>query len=270
MTWRPINPAHAIERVRLIVQYKQELSEKLIGQIVSKIDAIKGDARLEGPTPLPGVKLNFTVTPNGEQQFSAPQLPSKAWSYVRYSTARQPLEIFNIQGSQLIYETGEYRRWHVFVQRLNKVVSPSLELAENSLDTDLIALEYYDRFFFDGEVRDASPTGLVAAICGALPPDAVDNAKLWHLHRGWFESCDLGDVLINQNCDALDAIPPGKETEVRTLGILTRAEFRHANYPVSKFDSGALIEKLHEVTNSTFMNVLNPEILPMIGVGPNS
>lgn len=265
MTWRPINPNHAIERVRFVVQYKQDLSEKIINQIVSLVDKLKAETRLEGPTALTGVKVDFRVLANGEQQILPTQSAGNGWSFVRFSATRNPIEAFNVQGNQLVYETTEYRRWSTFKQRFSKVVLPSVNVTSQALDMDVASLEYHDRFYFDGPIEKANPTALVARVAPLLEAEVIDNGKLWHLHRGWFERFEGGDVLVNQNLDAIDVILSGGDAPSRSVGMLTRAEFRSANYPVNSLETETLLDQLHTITKIKFITLVNKEILPAIG-----
>lgn len=266
MPWRPVNPTHAIERVRFLVQFRQPISEKLNEQLKRAAGRHSNETRMVGPAPMQSVRFGIQVLPDGQQQVLSPVTEGHGWQYVRSSSVNQPLEVLGVQGNQIVYETTEYRRWNTFVQRFSKVAAEAIEVANQSLDTEIVALEYFDRFYFEGDREDADPRLLLSDIEKFLKPDAASGRTMWHLHRGWFEKATGGDILINQNFDVTEAIPPGGTSPVRTISIFTKAELRSSNHVVDGVPMADLLNLLHDSTGSYFKSALEPSMLASVGM----
>jgi len=266
MPWQPVTSSHAIERVRFTIKFKQAVPNKLSRQLSSMMGHIRAETRLEGPSSLTSFKLGVQAAADGQQFVTAPEISSNGWQYVRANVQSQPLEAVIMQADQLIYETAEYRRWDTFVQRFRKVVLPLVTSASVTLDTDAISLEYFDRFMFIGPTSSAQPGKLLRNVEHLLHADACSGRTMWHLHRGWFEAKDQGDVLINQNFDAVDGTVAGKPEVVRSIAMLTKAEVRSANFAVEDVPTMILLEVFHSLTKFYFREALQPEYLPMVGI----
>lgn len=267
MSWRPNSSAHAIERVRLVIIFKQPIPAKVSRHTSEMMSKLRADTRLDGPSPRTSFGLNVQVSPGGQQIVTAPHEALQGWQFLRTATTTGfPLEAVVLEQNQIVYETVEYRRWETFLQRYSKVFSPIADYISNALDIDRVALEYFDRFHFEGPSVEASPRTLLSGIDTLIAKEAAAGQKLWHLHRGWFEGSRYGDVLINQNLDAVDAVPQGHTVPVRTIGILTKAEVRSENFRLDDVGRDQILEILHNLTHMYFRSALQEEILPTVGI----
>lgn len=265
MPWRPVNPSHAIERVRFVVQMKQALPDKLIRQAADITKRSQHETRLQGPTPLQGVSINFQIQ-DGRQHFFPAEANQGGAQFTRTASNNLPIEVFAIGGNQIVYETAEYRRWTTFKQRFAKVIQEPIALVMASLDVDFVSLEYFDRFVFDGSAASAKPGLLLADAARLLDDDTLTGRNMWHLHRGWFHRAEHGDVLINQNFDAVDVVQIGSQEPARTISILTKADARSLNFKVEAIEVSELLDFLHVQTNMHFRKALLPDVLNMIGM----
>lgn len=140
-------------------------------------------------------------------------------------------------------------------------------MATSTLDVDQLSLEYFDQFFFAGASIDAKPGDLLVGLNGMLHDDAVSGRTLFHLHRGWYEKGDEGDILVNQNFDASDEMPMGEtKTPKRVVRILTKVDLRAGMYPV---DEGRIMERLdllHDLSKDYFKKAVQPAILQSVGI----
>jgi uncharacterized protein (TIGR04255 family) len=266
MPWRPVNPAHAIERVRFVVQLKQELPDKLIRQISEKTQSEQHETRLQGPTPLQGLKVNFQIV-EGRQHVFTPEANTGGAQFTRTAANNLPIEVFAVGGNQIAYETAEYRRWSTFRQRYMKVVQEPLKLVMQALDVEFVSLEFLDRFVFDGDRSHAEPSSLLQHVGKFLDEDTLSGRNMWHLHRGWFHKAEHGDILINQNFDAVDLVQVGSQEPSRTISVLTKADARALNYQIEAVSIVELLDFLHIRTKMQFMNALLPEMLATVGIG---
>lgn len=267
MTWMPANSAHAIERVRYIAKFRENIPSKLVRQMSDRVAAVQNETRLAGPVPLSGINLAFQVTPDGQPIFGEPSAPQNGWQFSRNSTSAEAIEMIAVAGDQIIYETVDYRRWSTFKQRFEKVVGNILHMATATLDVDTISLEYFDRFNFVGPSHEAAPGKLLVNVEGSLHEDARSGRTLWHIHRGWYEYAEDGSVLVNQNFDASDITPRGgKGDTIRSVAILTKIDLRDKMFPVN---DGPVIERLdfmHRLSKEYFKRALQPHVLHSVGI----
>lgn len=266
MTWRPINPAHAIERVRFVMKFGQSVPAKIARQMSESIAKQSNETRLEGPQEISAVNIGFHVAPDGKPIITTPTAKVPGWQFARLSSNGLPLEIVALEDDKVIYETTSYRRWETFMQRFDRVVAPVVALGVQSLDVDLVSIEYFDRFLFDGPRQKALPADLLVGIDNILHPDAASGRTMWHYHRGWFEQSGVGDVLVNQNIDAVDTAQPETGEPVRTINLLTKAEARSANCNVDGTPIVDLLDSLHEVTKRYFVQAVQPSMLNSVGI----
>lgn len=266
MSWRPVNPSHAIERVRFVVKFRENVPSKLSRQMGDRIAAIRHETRLDGPSPVTAISFGVQII-DGQQLVAPQQSTVQGWQYVRKATNGQSLESVSLQGDQIIYETAEYRRWKTFKQRFEKIVAGLVEVASATLDVENVSLEYVDRFIFDGAPENASPAALLVGIDKYIHPDAASGRTLWHLHHGWFENHGDGDVLINQNFDAQDTVVEERKKSARSILILTRAELRSVNYPaVNEGPLPVHLDLLHDLTKSYFKNSVRADLHSSVGI----
>jgi len=173
MSWTPINPAHAIERVRFIVKFRENVPHASFrGRWGRTIARKRHDIRLEGPIPLNNFNFALKLTDEGQPIVTSPPTSAPGWQFSRSSSAGEPIELAAVTGDQVIYETIEYRKWETFKQRFDKIMTDLIEMAVLTLDVDLISLEYFDRFFYDGPVEDAAPATLLVGLADQLHQDA--------------------------------------------------------------------------------------------------
>ncbi len=267
MTWTPANPAHAIERVRFITKFRANIPTKLLRQMSERVASLQNETRLAGPVPLNGINLAFQVTPDGQPVFAEPTAPQSGWQFSRNSTSTEAIEMIAAAGDQIIYETIDYRRWAVFKQRFEKVAGPILHMATATLDVETVSLEYFDRFTFVGPAEKALPGELLVGVDDNLHEDAKCGRTLWHVHRGWYENSEGGQVLINQNFDANQSISKGgANVLVRSVSMLTKVDLRDGMFPVN---DGAVVDRLdfmHQLSKYYFKSALQPNIRKIVGI----
>lgn len=265
MSWTPINPTHSIERVRVILQYREAVPSKLSRQMSEMVAKIRSELRFDGPTSLSHFSVALQVGPEGQNAFTPVQTDHKGWQFARKSAVGNPLELIAQAGEQIIYETTEYRKWSTFRQRFGKIAADLAALAQLTLDTQLLSLEYFDRFVFSGPKEEATPTTLLAGLEHVLHPDALSGRTLWHLHKGWYEGQSQGDVLVNQNFDASDLVQADGQIS-RAVTTLTKLELRADRFPVEDGDILSQLDFLHELSKSYFVLALRPEMRPAVGI----
>jgi len=250
MTWRPLHSEHAIERVRLIVQFNEQVPAKVVRKMSDALSALRHETRMVGPTPVQGFGFSMVQAEGG--MIPQPQPVTNGWQFTRNATNNAPLEAVFFEGMTLTYETTEYQRWDAFKRRTKKVLDEVLKTACQSVDFQAVSVEYIDRFMYAGNATEARVDDLLRDVGPMLHPNAVSGKHLWHLHRGWFEDFKDGKVLINQNFDAQEGVVAGQKAPTRSLQVLTKAELRADSLDLSIEKYEENLETLHNLTKSYF------------------
>lgn len=261
MNWRPLQAHNAIERVRLSVRFKQPMSERLSKKLSEQIAGLRNETRLVGPEVRAGVQ----IVHDGVGLPKTSEIQS-GWQFVRTSSNGAALEALVCEGDTFLYETSEYQRWEVFRRRFDKAAGGALAIAFETLDIAAVALEYYDRFVYDGPSDTANVEQLLPEMAGRLHANVISGKSLWHYHTGWFEDCDGGQVLINQNYDAQDGRVSGSDENVRSVAMLTRAELQDPHYRVTPETFSGNLELLHTLTKSYFQASISNNLYAAVGL----
>ena len=250
MTWRPLHSQHAIERVRLIVQFNEQVPAKVVRRMSDSLFALRHETRMTGPTPTQGLSFSMVQVEGG--MIPQPQAVTNGWQFTRNASNNAPLEVVVFDGMSVTYETTEYQRWDAFRRRTKKVLDEVLMTACEAVDFQALSIEYVDRFMFAGHATEAKVDDLLTGASPMLHPDAGSGKHLWHLHRGWFEDFNGGKVLINQNFDAQEGIVAGQTAPTRSMQVLTKAELRADSFDLSAEKYEENLETLHDLTKSHF------------------
>lgn len=267
MSWNPIHPHHAIERTRIVVQFKDKLPQKTILKLGEAFDKHRAEF---GFGPRVEVQTHTLVV---GQDVASPQMlaqQARGWQYLREASQGVVLEAIVLDPEGLVYECVEYTRWADFWGRASVMVLPLVDGLSSVTDLRLFSLEYFDRFVFNGAPNQASPVNLITGnLIENLPESAKSGEELWHLHRGWYETSRDIRVLINQNIDANE----GKNASgdiVRAVGVYTKVERRNRSDMVDPSCLGQDIEKMHEISKVVFSSAINDAIKDRIGLDDSS
>ncbi len=266
MSWLPLGPEHAIERVRFEVRFGEALPKKAVEQIGLKHDAKTTETRF-------GVRqeqqiTNLVVGPRGPKVPSGNAGNEVGWLSTRVAgVGNAVVEALTLQNSLLSYESGDYRGWTKALTRFQSVCGDLLDEAGKLVNAASVTLEYTDRFVFQGEVSQARPDGLVdAAILALLPESALSGRELWHVHRGWFETLGDDRCLINQNFDAQQgAINFNKEA--RSIQIFSKCEIRKDGAGIDVPDLVPKFVLLHQRSIGLIASAITDAMRKTIGLG---
>lgn len=254
MTWRPIQPNHAIERVRVVVQFSSQLSNKLIGRIRENADRARDELGFASLTDVVTDSVTLVTGPQGPQLQT---VRSAGWRLANLQGSDTVIEALTIEQNSLVYEVANYNRWADFKTRLNQASSHILEELLPIVDISSIGLEYFDRFIFDGYASEAVVSDLLSTEKLSNLPDAVvNNAELFHIHAGWFEHLAETRCLVNQNIDANDGQISGRD--LRSVAIMTKTEFRDAQSVAEVPAMLDQLEALHSRSKEVFALALSP------------
>lgn len=262
MSWRPIHPEHAIERVRVIAQ----LSESLPGELVFKLAKDNEEKRLKFGFQEQKVRRGQMVSLGPEGiSFSGDSEESFAWDWIRVSPDNSPIEKITVEGEYISYETVEYPGWSEFFLRYHSINKHLLPEAINLLKPASLCLEYIDKVVFDGDPNDAAPTCVSEMISKLIPPVVMEGSFLWHVHRGWYEILNGVPLLINQNLEAHNAKSSG-DREFRILQFLTKVELRFGGNTLNFSNLVSHLEDMHEISKKVFKSSLTDDMAVKVGL----
>ena len=262
MAWLPIHPTHAIERTRIVIQFSQPIPQKMVSRLGEQFDGLRLDfgfgARIE--TQMQSVTMNPAgVEPVFSQRASG-------WQFVREQAPGVILEAMILEPQGFVYETAEYVRWALFWDRLSRMTTEILEQLQKDVGVRSVALEYFDRFYFDGGITDAVPSALVRPeLISALPESACSGRELWHVHRGWFEGEGAQRYLVNQNVDAQQA-KTAEDRDVRSALIYTKVERTADDIEIDLSHLGETLDAMHDVSKRVIQDALIEEMQLRVGL----
>jgi uncharacterized protein (TIGR04255 family) len=261
--WIPVATAHAIERTRIAVAFAPELSSKTVEAAGKAADPAAAELGLFPRAALNAENFAVGIGPDG------PKLTGRkmvAWQITNAAEPGAGTEALQVDQSGIQYETSNYVRWALFMDHFLKLAGKSLDALDAVSDAQVVSLEYFDRFIFEGEMEDGRPGDLLdATLVQILGDPAKSGKELWHLHRGWFGEQDGERFLVNQNLDAVDGQTLDNKP-IRTVQIMTKIERRGADGSISLTNIAPLLEKMHTLSKATLVGVLSAEAQSKIGL----
>lgn len=220
MTWEPFTAEHAIERVRIVIHFAQPIQPKQISTFAALVEEKRAEFEL-GPQTATAANVVEIDASTGDARIT--KQPS-GWSFSRTTSEGATVEALVLNPQFLLYEATSYEGWASFWLRYDLITSELRSRIQSDINVRAIALEYVDRFRFDGEIEKAEPGLLVPNdIVGSLPDSVRSGREAWHVHRGWFEGEEPHRFLVNQNIEA-QTIRSAEGVEVRGVGFLTKVE----------------------------------------------
>lgn len=273
MGWHPVHDMHAIERARISVRLPdgEKFPEKLINKILKELEINKEEMDLNVSEPMKGTGLNISFSPDGQQFVKQEELGGKIFRKTRGDVQ---VEAFVFETGAIVFETVEYGRWNLFFDRFKELTSDILPRILEVVNVAVVSIEYTDRFVFEGEDGNPSPTSVVRDISSLLHEDALSGKSLWHLHKGWLEKLNDIPLLINQNFTAqyvekIDDESAERKEEPKKLSsiqIYTKAEHRLGDNDVSFEWIIEDLEGLHQRANHIFATSLTEDAQSLVNI----
>lgn len=255
MGWKPAHEAHAIERVRLLVEFSSPLSEKQLTKFTLPITQRFRDFGFDQIARAESTIQNIVLAPAG---LASPvqQQNQNGWVMQR-TDKRQVVEEAGFRDGVFGYMSMEYGRWENLASRFWDLFEGPLAQAIESVDISTIKLEYWDKFIFVGNPADANVNNLLNNIDPAIPAVVTNGASLWHSHIGWFESFQNSVVLINRNFDVVDERLSDKTQ--RACNVLTLVEIRQPREVSTVERLKVILEYIHKRSLLLFGSSLTEE-----------
>lgn len=262
MPWQPLHEAHAIERVRLLIGFKEPLPSKVLRNVSEPIAAEPGKYFFDEVARVDSTILELQIGPGGEPK---PQPAGQNGTVFRRHSGPAVVEELALRDSVFGYMTSQYGRWRNFVDRLEGTLVPPAISALQVADASLVKLEYWDTFAFNGDAKKANVAEVLAHVPSGIPEESAAGATTWHNHVGWFEADEGNRLLINQNFDAVDRTHEDGTVE-RVLNVYTLVEERFDHWSLSEENLKELLDKLHQRSIELLGAALKPEFRKEIGL----
>lgn len=262
VTWEPFTAAHAIERVRIVIHFVQAIQPKQVSSFASLVEAKRAELGL-GPQTSTNTSFVEVDASTGEARFS--KQPS-GWSFSKTSSDGAAVEAVLLNPQFLLYEAATYDGWAKFRPRYEAITSELRERIQSEINVRAVALEYLDRFRFEGRLEEAKPDLLVGEqVVGSLPDSARSGRELWHIHRGWFEGKEPHRFLVNQNLDAQSVQDP-EGAEVRSVAMVTKVERQSASGDLDISSLPDDIEVMHTLLKRVVRGTLADDMCKRVGL----
>lgn len=262
MSWKPRHEAHAIERVRVLLAFKDPLTSKLLSSatnvIASKSKELGFDSVLPAESAVAMIKIDITGG-------SPEQDVTKNGTLLQRHVDGRRIEEVGFRDGGFGYLTLTYGRWENLRGRLEEVVYPALQLIQAAAELKTVKLEYWDSFQFEGPPDKADIDGLLDNFQSSLPKEVLSGGSQWHSHIGWFENSDFGPVLINRNFDVADRKSENEE-KVRVLTAYSMVEQRGESGQVPFDQVDTILTQLHDRSLLLFGEALTNEYREQIGI----
>jgi uncharacterized protein (TIGR04255 family) len=260
---RPIGEAHSIDEFLLAVRIVRPVSDSLF----AKCRAHLRDAALKADLPATHLygAVQIPVQPGlPEYEVMVPAPPPSGVAFQRYTKLGTVEEEIRLEPVMISYRTTTYRRWTDVEEFLERILFPVLkEYLVEVPSVSALVLQYIDRFFAN-EPGDQDCSELFLKASPWIVTSLAAKQTLWHSHCGLFEDVKGANRrLINVNVDVSDHRPPGSDTALRSVAILTLCsdQFTDASQLVvpERFPSEARVrfQGLHKRSKELLAEVLS-------------
>lgn len=262
VTWTPVQKRHAIERMRFEVAFTEGLPARAVEAARRAFDQMRSDLRLSEPKVL---DLHQIVLQPGGEPHQSSGTKVAGWQSIKQREGLV-LEAISLTANGLLYESSDYRSWDTASRRFLTVAAKVIAQVSEVVDFRSFSHDYTDRFIFHGAPQSANPGEILQPdLLAPLNEGARSGKFLWHVHRGWFDEMKDRSILMNQNFDAQDGKTP-TGTNVRSVQIFTRAEFRPRSGQFRVDGLEELAHELHILCNDRFYAALTEHARNMIGM----
>jgi uncharacterized protein (TIGR04255 family) len=272
MVWHPAHEDHAIERVALTFQFQELVPQKAWTAILR--NSTTELPNLGFSQSIRGIQIVTQLSqqiPSGKAQPIAgisPLPEAFGRSFQLIANGRVEAEVI-LERNFIAYSSTQYSGWAKYKERCLSLISKSLNEAMITVNIQLVKLEYWDRFVYDGPVGDANYLTLLNANSRYLPSFGPTQGNLWHSHVGFFAPADKAKRLINFNVDVLDLVEPSFRPKVdaalgqpmRSVGLFSMAQdtFDHSAAPETSEQAISTLDDMHTTLKELLGDVITPE-----------
>jgi uncharacterized protein (TIGR04255 family) len=214
--FEPIHDAHAIEQVALAALVSQPLEDAELAAALNTAEQFRSE--LPGTQQLQLQTISFGVLG------IPPRSPGGPFGKLFTSTRRDgSIESeLRVDRNGIAFRTTAYTRWAGIWEQARRYFEALLPLYLARGEIGSIALNYIDKFYWDGKAEDMRPNVLLRPGSPYVCPHVYDATDLWHSHTGVFHRVDETiKRLININLDCNDENKPEQRRTVTITTVLT-------------------------------------------------
>ena len=261
MSWKPRHDTHAVERVRLMLEFNGPLTTKLLQSATKEIVHSAKDLGFDTVQPAQSTIADIQVNPfPGGQSLN----PQENGTVLKRHLDKSLVEEVGFRDGRFGYVTTEYRRWENLLGRLEHVMLPALKMLDDFADLQSVKLEYWDIFTYDGPLNEADAMQVLRPFEAGVPKDVVRGAPQWHSYVGWFEQHENFPLLINRHFDVVDQNV--KSGPVRILAIYSMVELRKNEKGIAIGRLDNILQALHRRALKLFGESLSDQYRKVIGL----
>ncbi|MGH9906867.1 MAG: hypothetical protein ACRD8U_14950, partial [Pyrinomonadaceae bacterium] len=170
-----------------------------------------------------------------------------------------------VERASITYRTTSYSRWDAVWGRARIYFDALLPTYVAQGRVLGISLNYVDKFFWRGEVRECRPSLLLRPTSNYLCPHVYDAEDLWHSHTGAFIRVDDATKrLLNVNVDYLDENQPNGIRRVVVITIVLTDLMNQPGYTAWHLTAenpselfATRMSQLHNFGKEVFGNIIN-------------
>ena len=264
--FEPIHDAHAIEQVALVLQTARPLDDAQIAGASEAAERFKSE--------LPGVaqiqQFSFGFGTIG----ALPRVPVPFAGRVLTKTRPDGVieSELRLERGAITFRTTAYTRWDAIWAQARRYFETLLPFYVPASEIGAVALNYVDKFYWDGDVTEMRPKALLRPGSPYVCPHVYDARDLWHSHMGSFEAIDeVAKRLLNINLDCNDENQPQKRRVVSVTTVLTDMLGQPGYVAPELANSGVEFfceraERLHSGSKSTLAAILDDQMCRRIGL----
>lgn len=281
MPWQPAHEAHAIERVNVTFQFGEAVSSKLWSSMLNRATLdyqkkgfnVTTDGIEFAVSPIaPPQAMGMGASPAGVVPAAGAVLPGPlpiagtTTRTLRRVVGNEVWEEVALSQLRFSYATTRYDRWVPFRQRLYELLEGLLNQALQVVDLNLVKMEYWDRFVFDGAPSVIDYGALFRSNSGLVANFYSGMAELWHSHIGHFVPSPAHTKrLFNLNVDVFDATDQGGLK--RSAAIYSMAQDTISETPPSNASEAVpILDDQHKLLKEAMKSVIVPEMAERIGL----
>lgn len=267
--FRPVFPAHAIERCSASITFDANIPIKLFAKLTDRVSGRIQEAGLRRAPGMPGI--NFDAATGQLVPLPASEGPAI------FATPDGSQQLI-ITPNSIAYASHQYIRWASFITQFLQLSAEVVAAFEEAVSQASVRLEYWDRFIWTGDWSDFDVSKLMNQNSGFLSERASRSDREWHSHSGWFEYSESERRLVNLNVDvaavalAASTPPTGQASNESfpSVGIYTMMQDQTVPEHAVKFSTIPVVDrlnKLHIDLKKLIGNLLIRDMSKRIGLG---
>jgi hypothetical protein len=272
--WQPIHENHAIDVMAAVITFAQPVPDVALRKMLRAAEDVAFSAGLRSRHSTQAMQL--VIAPQGVSSTGPAGGLQGLMFNARFEGEEETsipgriAEQLQVDARSIIYRTWRYVSWSWQLERMRSLMTPAVTLAREVTAFATTRLEYLDRFWYDGDPREANTSELLRTDCPQLSPHIFGERDLWHVHTGAFLRSEPSKRLQQVLVDALDGAEtqPAESPLRRWIHVTTALEDRfptetalddpreNADFPFQVFDEmhSELKDLLASIITAVFAN----------------